>query len=358
VLNTGLSTFKGEKMSRRLIIAFFIAVAALASGCASVTGTTNQSVSLQTRDQQGDDVEGAACELSNAKGKWFVTTPGSVMIQRSNDDMQVLCKKNGLGPGRKAVVSDIKGAMFGNIILGGGVGAIIDHNTGAAYEYPAMIQIVMEALSKAEAPNAPAQVAKGIAPTPTPTPTALPTLVPLAIAKGKAPQAGDEWEYLARDNLFGKQKTLLWRVKTVDSSGVLEELVVDGKANQQWLFSNKADLIGAPIDTGFFFGQHWDGQTLPALKVNGVGNCVQLLRCQVNAKVVGHERITVPAGTFDAVRIDGNLNMKQSALDFSGPVSFWYSEKDRRLLKQTVTIRNSGFNVDETLELQAARTYQ
>lgn len=347
-------------MNRRLILAFFVAVAGLASGCASITGTTNQSVSLQTRDQQGDEVEGAACELSNAKGKWFVTTPGSVMIQRSNDDMQVFCKKNGLEPGRKAVVSDTKGSMYGNIIFGGGIGAIVDHNSGAAYEYPTMIQIVMGALSKTETPNAPAQVAKGIAatPTPTPTPAASPTLVPLAIAKGKAPQAGDEWEYLARDNLFGKQKKLLWRVKTVDSSGVLEELVVDGKAKLEWLFGNKADLIGAPIDTGFFFGQHWDGQTLPALTVNGVGDCVQMLRCQVNAKVVGYERITVPAGTFDAVRIDGSLNIKQAALVFSGPVSFWYSEKNRRLLKQTVTLRSSGFNVDETLELQAARVYQ
>ena len=33
--------------------------------------------------------------------------------------------------------------MFGNIILGGGVGAIIDHNNGSAYEYPALIKIFM-----------------------------------------------------------------------------------------------------------------------------------------------------------------------------------------------------------------------
>jgi len=343
-------------MNRKLIIAFFVAVAGLASGCASITGTSNQSVSLQTRDQQGDEVEGAACELSNAKGKWFVTTPGSVMIHKSNDDMQVVCKKDGLEPGRKAVVSDTLGSMYGNIVFGGGIGAIIDHNSGAAYEYPTMIQIVMGALAKNEVPKAltPAPQVTALAP----TASSSPVMVALAIAKGKVPQAGDEWEYLARDNLFGKQKKLLWRVKTVDSSGVLEELLVDGKPNLQWLFSNKPDLIGAPIDTGFFFGQHWDGQTLPSLTVNGVGNCVQMLKCQVNAKVVGYERITVPAGTFDAVRIDGNLSIKQSAIAFSGPISFWYSEKNRRLLKQTVTVRNASFNVDETLELQSARSYQ
>ena len=33
--------------------------------------------------------------------------------------------------------------MFGNILFGGGVGAIIDHNKGTAYTYPAWLRIVM-----------------------------------------------------------------------------------------------------------------------------------------------------------------------------------------------------------------------
>jgi hypothetical protein len=33
--------------------------------------------------------------------------------------------------------------MFGNIILGGGIGAVVDHNNGSAYEYPTFIQIIM-----------------------------------------------------------------------------------------------------------------------------------------------------------------------------------------------------------------------
>ena len=46
-------------------------------------------------------------------------------------------------PGRAAVVSATKGSMFGNIIFGGGIGAIVDHNNGSAYEYPAFIQVMM-----------------------------------------------------------------------------------------------------------------------------------------------------------------------------------------------------------------------
>jgi hypothetical protein len=122
----------------------------LTVGCASVTGTTNQNVSVQAREPSGKEVKGASCELTNNKGKWFLTTPGSVGIHRSNDELQVTCTRDDLEPGRLAVVSGTKGSMWGNIILGGGIGAIIDHNNGTAYEYPSFIQVVMGAFSRTE----------------------------------------------------------------------------------------------------------------------------------------------------------------------------------------------------------------
>ena len=111
-------------------------IVACIQGCASITGTTNQSVSVQTLERSGNELSGAACEMANNKGKWFVKSPGSVTITRSNDDLQVTCNKDGHEPGRAAVVSKTKGSMFDNILIGGGIGAIVDHNTGAAYEYP------------------------------------------------------------------------------------------------------------------------------------------------------------------------------------------------------------------------------
>lgn len=150
-----LGIFRREQgMSRNLFSAVF-AMAALTSGCASITGSPNQSVSVQTREQSGEEVTGAACELTNKRGKWFVTSPGSVMIHRSNDDMQVLCNKPGSEPGTASVVSETKGSMFGNILLGGGIGAIVDHNNGSAYEYPTLIQVLMGTFSKIEPPKTP-----------------------------------------------------------------------------------------------------------------------------------------------------------------------------------------------------------
>ena len=149
------------KFKSPLLPLAIILLTALTSGCASITGTTNQSISVQTREQEGKEVPGAACELTNNKGKWFVTSPGSVTVTRSNDDMQVLCNKEGSEAGRASVVSWTKGAMFGNIVFGGGIGAIVDHNTGAAYEYPAFIQVLMGTFTKIEAPKTPAEQPTG-----------------------------------------------------------------------------------------------------------------------------------------------------------------------------------------------------
>lgn len=137
-------------MKKVLLVVYALAMPFIATGCASVTGSPNQAVSVQTREQTGVEVVGASCELTNDEGKWFVTTPGSVSIHRSNKDLQVSCKKNGFEPGQAAVVSDTKGAMFGNIIFGGGIGAVIDHNSGAAYEYPSVIDILMGSFTKIE----------------------------------------------------------------------------------------------------------------------------------------------------------------------------------------------------------------
>jgi hypothetical protein len=197
-------------MNKKLILAIAV-IAGLTSGCASITGSSNQSVSVQTREQGGGEVTGAACELTNNKGKWFVTTPGSVMIHRSNDDMQVLCNKAGVEPGRAAVVSETKGSMFGNIIFGGGIGAIVDHNNGSAYEYPAFIQILMGAFSKIEPPKTPDQSVQAPAATPANTApsTQLASNAPTLDEKLKELKRLNDSGLISQDIYLERQRKLL-----------------------------------------------------------------------------------------------------------------------------------------------------
>lgn len=136
------------------ILAATLAFAVLSGGCASVLNSTYQSVTVLTLEQGGSELRGAVCELANSKGKWFVTTPGSLMVGRSNDELQVVCSKPGSAAGKAVVVSDTLASIYGNIVVGGGVGAVVDHNNGTAYEYPAIIQVPMGAFSRVEAPKA------------------------------------------------------------------------------------------------------------------------------------------------------------------------------------------------------------
>lgn len=138
--------FNFNTQCKALII---LACSFLFVGCSTITGSgSTQSLSVQTFSTDGKDVEGAKCEMTNDEGTWFVTTPGSTIVQRSNKDLQVVCKKTGIEVGTANVVSKTKGNMFGNILLGGGIGAIVDHNNGSAYDYPSLIKIYMGRLNQ------------------------------------------------------------------------------------------------------------------------------------------------------------------------------------------------------------------
>jgi hypothetical protein len=115
------------------------------TGCASIVNGTNQPVSVETHAADGKQIAGASCKLSNNKGTWFVTTPGSTTVHRSFEDLAVLCQKDSLPSGLLMVKSSTKPMAFGNILFGGVIGAGVDIGTGAAYDYPTLIQVRMGA---------------------------------------------------------------------------------------------------------------------------------------------------------------------------------------------------------------------
>lgn len=127
-------------------------------GCATISGSgSNQSISVQTFASDGSEIDGVKCDMTNDEGTWFVMTPGSTTVHKSNKDLQVVCKKSGIDIGTANVVSRTKGNMLGNIILGGGIGAIVDHNNGAAYEYPGLIKVYMGRTNQRIEEQAPTQ---------------------------------------------------------------------------------------------------------------------------------------------------------------------------------------------------------
>jgi len=130
----------------KLVNIMFLATSVvLVTGCASIVGGTNQSVSVNT-----GKVDGASCAIKNDKGVWYIPqTPGSTVIHRSYGDLKVDCKKKNLLTGRKTVASSTKPLVFGNVLFGGLIGVGVDVLDGAAYDYPNDISIPMQKSAKA-----------------------------------------------------------------------------------------------------------------------------------------------------------------------------------------------------------------
>lgn len=62
--------------------------------------------------------------------------PTVANVRHSSKDLQVTCTKAGEPDGKAALVSRANGRLAGNILIGGGIGAIVDHIRGMAYTYP------------------------------------------------------------------------------------------------------------------------------------------------------------------------------------------------------------------------------
>jgi hypothetical protein len=114
-----------------------------ASGCATITSSDMQPLSLTTHNEKGQPVEQVKCTARNDKGVYEASSPGFLQVRRSSEDLLVECKKEGQPDGFLKAVSRVAGGMFGNIIFGGGIGAIIDHTRGTGYNYPDKLPVKM-----------------------------------------------------------------------------------------------------------------------------------------------------------------------------------------------------------------------
>ena len=122
-------------------LALVIASVAFNAGCSTITQSESQPLSL-TATYENKPVE-ATCQLKNDKGTWDAKTPANVSVRKSNEDLEVTCKRDGMPDGILKAISRAAGSMFGNILFGGGIGAIIDHNKGTGYDYPNQLPVKM-----------------------------------------------------------------------------------------------------------------------------------------------------------------------------------------------------------------------
>lgn len=129
-----------------------LGIAALA-GCATMTESDEQYVVMMTvLDHQ--QVAGIGCVLSNDRGRWFVTSPGRVQIRKSTQPLTVDCRKDDvsahdeIGPHQNA-------SRWGNILLTAGAGQLIDRQTGAGFDYPQTLTVILRRAARRDGPAEP-----------------------------------------------------------------------------------------------------------------------------------------------------------------------------------------------------------
>jgi hypothetical protein len=116
-----------------------LCAAVISAGCASIVKGTTQSVALNT-----PGVPGAQCTLvSEGIGSKTIATPATLVLDKSQHNIAVTCKKECYQDGVGIISSSTEGMAAGNIIAGGVIGLGIDAATGAMNKYNPDNQIAM-----------------------------------------------------------------------------------------------------------------------------------------------------------------------------------------------------------------------
>jgi hypothetical protein len=130
------------KISKLIV---FFATCLFLTSCATIFSSSRQTISVQTI-AKGKPVSGAQCTLTNPKGTYFLTSPGTVQVGKAYDPLVIKCEKDGYEPGFVTAASSTGAAAVANILflgLGTLIGGAIDAGSGAAYNYADLVTVAL-----------------------------------------------------------------------------------------------------------------------------------------------------------------------------------------------------------------------
>ncbi len=114
------------------------------AACSSIIEGTSQEIFVNTNPP------GADCAL-NREGMTIARvspTPSATTIKKTKHDITIVCTMDGFHEATYFNKSDVAGATFGNIILGGGIGWAIDSAAGADNKYTSPVNITLVPLTE------------------------------------------------------------------------------------------------------------------------------------------------------------------------------------------------------------------
>ena len=118
-------------------VAIALAMTTLLQGCATIVKDKSDTVTVFTPGCPA----GTKCKISNKRGSWIIQTPNTVSVPKSDDKLVIECSTPDGREMEGYLKSEGGNMIWGNIIFGGIIGAIVDSNTDAHREYDDSITI-------------------------------------------------------------------------------------------------------------------------------------------------------------------------------------------------------------------------
>jgi hypothetical protein len=129
----------GGRMHQFCAFVLWLLVGMVTCGCATITTGGFQTIGVKT------DPEGADCRFFH-DGNLVARvnpTPGPILVGKSFGNISALCRKDGYQDTAGTIGSAFQPMTFGNIILGGLVGIVIDATSGAMTKYPEAVTFLL-----------------------------------------------------------------------------------------------------------------------------------------------------------------------------------------------------------------------
>lgn len=175
------------------------------------------------------------------------TTPGGVVVQKTKDNIQVSCKKEGYETTTATLKSGVAGATWGNIILGGGIGWAIDSASGADNKYDEYVSVSLVPKIAADGkPPAATAVASAAPATAPPASSATAPVQPAATAGQRWRTVGGSAPGFAAPDVGSRSTPILSTTELtyVEQRGdwmLFDYAAADGTRPRVWL--NKGNVV-------------------------------------------------------------------------------------------------------------------
>lgn len=164
---------------------------------------------------------------------------------------------------------------------------------------------------------------------------------PVAKAESRLPSQGDTWTYRLSEP-GAAQRDYSVKVWSVSPTTVVEQYAIEGGASAEWTHKGEREVV--PLGRSVFapyltvFGETPTGAIGRVRSADPA--CSGTYICEAVARVVAWERVTVPAGTFDTVKVEVRQNWRpalagpQGARDAGGRILLgWYAPAVKRAVK-------------------------